>query len=49
MLATQICVREVRSEKVKVLNLIRKEKKMYIEFSRIYWRSESSASEFVEK
>ena len=48
MLATQICLREVRSEKVRVLNLIKK-KMLYTEFSKIYWKSEPSASEFVEK
>ena len=49
MLASQICLRGVRSEKVKVLNLIRKEKNVVTEFSKIYWESEPSASEFVEK
>ena len=48
MLATQICVREVRSEKVKVLNLIRKEKKKYAEVSKTHVKNKSSNSETVK-
>lgn len=53
MLATQIGQRSHKvlhlSEKLKVLNLIGKEKKLYAEVAKIYCKNESSIGETVKK
>ena len=53
MLAIRICQREAikcfLSEKVNVLNLLRNEKKSYVEVAKIHGRNKSSISEIVKK